>query len=337
MKWNDQGATRQTSLWRRRAWMSLFACFCLTAVVFAQPAATDTKPDDKKPKGPPDPEDITVNSKDNVVVHCTYWEPEEPAKETIPIILLHGWEGNRQEFDLLGKFLQAQGHAVISVDLRGHGDSTILRRPGAPEDIEIQREKLTKPALEAMVYDVQAAKDFLFDKHVEGLLNLNQLCVVGADMGAIVALNFAAYDWTRPRYPAKIFKNGQDVQGLVLLSPPQTGIKGLTAKNALLNPQVAGQVSTLIVVGGDSRTPAADARKLHGMLANKHVKVPEGAPAAVKADKTDLFIQSLGTELQGTKLLVRGLNVDKMIAQFIKLRLVDKAADFPWAEREKPR
>jgi pimeloyl-ACP methyl ester carboxylesterase len=228
--------------------------------------------------------------------------------------------------------LQTLGHAVISVDLRGHGGSTVLRRPDAPADVEIKLDRLTRPELEAMVLDVQAAKDFLFTKHVEGKLNLNQLCVIGADMGAVVALNFAAYDWTRPILPAKIFKNGQDVQGLVLLSPPQTAEKGLSGRVALTNPIVAGKISTLIVVGGNGRTAAADANKLNSMLAAKHAKVSKDE----EAEKKDLFFKSLGTELQGTKLLVKGLDVDKLIGEFIKLRLVNKADNFPWAEREKP-
>jgi pimeloyl-ACP methyl ester carboxylesterase len=319
--------------WSRRSWLALTASACLTTFAWGQ---KDEPKDEEKPKGPPDPEDLSLESKDHVQVKATYWEPEEPGKETIPIILIHGWGGNREEYDLLGKFLQSHGHAVISVDLRGHGGSTILRQPQAAKDIEIKPEKLTKPALEAMVYDVQAAKDFLYDQHVEGKLNLNQLCVVGADMGAIVALNFAAYDWNRPVYPAKIFKTGQDVQGLVLLSPPQSSVKGLNARTALSNPQVASRVSTMIIVGGEGNNAAKAARSLHGILAAKHVKV-DGLPDAERAAKKDLFIQELGTELQGTKLLVRGLKTNEIIREFVRLRLENKADEFPWGEREKPR
>lgn len=333
MQWFDDG--RLTSdLWPRRAWLATAAGLCLSATALGEDAKDPPKdPADKeKPKGPPDPEDVTFESKDHVILKATYWEPEEPGKETIPIILIHGWLGNRQEFDLLGKHLQSLGHAVISLDLRGHGGSTILRRPSEDKDIEIKPEKLTKPALDAMIYDVQAAKEFLFAKHVEGKLNLNQLCVVGSDIGAIVALNFADHDWRRPIYPSKIYKNGQDVQALVLLSP-ESSFKGMTTKPAMTNPQVVGRVSTLIVVGGNESKPAGKAKKLNDVLAGKHVKVNDDEAA----EKKDLFFKSLSTELQGTKLLVRGLGVDKLIEDFIKLRLVNKADDYPWSEREKPR
>jgi hypothetical protein len=153
-----------------------------------------------------------------------------------------------------------------------------------------------------------------------------------------VAINFAGYDWTRPVFPAKIFKTGQDVQGLVLLSPPppRSSVKGLTAKAALSNPNVVGRVSTMIIVGEDDKPWAAEAEKLHGMMAAKHVKV-DNLPAAERAEKKDLFIQRLATELQGTKLLVRGLKTDAFIQEFIRLRLEEKAEDYPWGEREKPR
>ena len=56
--------------------------------------------------GPPDPETVGLQSSDNVLLKATYWEPLEVGKTVVPIILLHGWEGRRQEFDRLGAKLQ---------------------------------------------------------------------------------------------------------------------------------------------------------------------------------------------------------------------------------------
>lgn len=282
----------------------------------------------------PDPEDITLESRDNVVLKATYWEPLEPDKETVPVILLHGWEGRRQEYDALGRILQQQyNHAVISVDLRGHGGSTVVRRPNANEDLEIDPERMSRDDFLAMVYDVQAAKNHLVKKHKEGKLNIELLTVVGADMGATVALNFAVYDWNKRRVAARIFKTGQDVRGLVLLSPPRS-FKGLTSELALKQPVVRSAVSTMIIVGANDDRAYRDAKNLHKSLERFHVKVDRDATAAEKEEKMDLFLMEPKTTLQGTKLLADALKTDQMIAKFIDLRLVKKSDEVPWMERE---
>lgn len=318
----------RVDLWRYCTCASLFLSLLCSSALAQGP--------EKEPEGPPDPEDLTLESRDKVVVKATYWEPEKPGKETVPVILIHGWGGRRQEFDLLGKYLQDLGHAVISVDLRGHGGSTIVKRPAAGADLEIDPARLGKVDFERMVLDVQAAKEHLFDKHIAGELNLEQLCVVGADLGAIVALNFAAYDWSRRVYPSRVYKVGQDVKGLVLLSPPQA-FKGVSVNSAVKNQVVRGsRVSKMIIVGGKLGKARSDAKRLHSSFSKFHAKVAEDAPADVRADKLDLFFMEPATTLQGTKLLSRGLKADAMIGQFIDLRLVKKADNMRWEERERP-
>ena len=81
--------------------------------------------DDEENKLPP-AEDITLTTKDGVVLHCS-WYPGVNEKETVPIILLHGWEEDRHVYKDYALFLQQKhGHAVIVPDLRGHGESTEL-------------------------------------------------------------------------------------------------------------------------------------------------------------------------------------------------------------------
>ena len=305
----------------------------LLALVLCVISAPGLAADDDEERKLPDPEDITLETIDKVVIKATYWEPKEPSKSTVPVILLHGWEGQRKEFDVVGRVLQEQfEHAVISIDLRGHGGSTKQRDPAADKDREIDPKRMAKRDFEAMIADVHAAKAFLLKKHKLGELNIELLTIVGADMGAIVAMRYAVFDWNQPRVAARLFKRGQDVRGLVLLSPPRT-FKGMTSDVFLKHPITKSSLSTMIIVGAKERKAFADAKSLHGALSKFHVKVDDDAPASEKEDKMDLFLMETPTTLQGTKLLAGALKTDLMISKFIELRLVKKSDDVPWMDR----
>lgn len=284
--------------------------------------------------GPPDPESIGLQSSDNVLLKATYWEPLKVGKTVVPIILLHGWEGRRQEFDRLGAKLQAQGHAVLSLDLRGHGGSTSVKRANSINGEPIHRERFAKADIESMLLDVQAAKNFLIGKNNEEKLNIEQLCIIGADLGALVALNYAVYDWNRPVVNGT--KTGQDVKALVLLSPPQS-LKGLSYSPVFEQAVVRSEMSTMILVGRGDVGRIGDAKKLHSALARFHAKLPDNASVEEKADRLDLFLQEFDSDLSGTQLLSAGTKVDSTIAQFIELRLVKKADNFLWGYRQEPR
>jgi len=327
MIWKLKQLASQSGFPRAKPLLALLAAALLASTARAQ--------DEEEEPKLPDPEDISFETRDNVVIKATYWEPKEPGKSTVPVILLHGWEGKRQEYDILGRTLQERyHHAVIAIDLRGHGGSTTVRMPNAAEDAEIDPERMARNDFLAMVYDVQAAKSFLLKKHKEGKLNIEMLTVVGADMGAIVALNFAVYDWNRPRVAARVYKRGQDVRAVVLLSPPRS-FKGMTNDLALKHPAVRGSaVSKMIIVGAKEREALSDAKRLHRAFERHHHKLPQDASKAEREEKLDLFLMELPTTLQGTKLLAGALKTDLMIAKFIDLRLVKKSDEFEWAPRE---
>jgi dienelactone hydrolase len=296
-----------------------------------KPAETLPK---KGPKGPqiPPPEDVTLETKDGVNIRATWYAGlgQKEKKESVPVIMVHGWEGQRGEYHNLAIMLQGQGHSIIAPDLRGHGQSTVKKLPdGETETIEL--DALTRRDLEAMVLDLEACKKFLMEKNNKGELNIEALCVVGADFGCIVAMRWAALDWSAPRLPA--FKQGQDVKALVLLTPMQAH-KGLTLREALTVPAVQSQISVMIVAGKEDSKGTADAKRLHSTLQAHHPKPPTD-PEEVKK-KQDLFLVQPITSLAGTKLLGSGLNVPLNISNFIHFRLVARQADFPWSDRKNP-
>ena len=64
--------------------------------------------------------------------------------------------------------MQDLGHAVLSVDLRGHGGSTSIKRANSINGDPIDRQRFNRDDILAMLLDVQAAKEFLITKNNEG-------------------------------------------------------------------------------------------------------------------------------------------------------------------------
>jgi pimeloyl-ACP methyl ester carboxylesterase len=178
-------------------------------------------------------EPMTVMTADGVQLRGTYLaggarKGSKQAKQTTPVILLHDYKSSRAIFAGLAQQLVAPGDtnverpyfAALIVDLRAHGESTKqLTQEGGVVDLDPA--KLSKEGLQAMAtLDMEAVRNFLVDKNDDGELNLNKLCIVGSGMGASVAVNWAAHDWAAP--PLAVGKQGQDVKGLVLISPRWT-------------------------------------------------------------------------------------------------------------------
>lgn len=277
----------------------------------------------------PEPEPIEIQTKDGVNLKCT-WYAGTLKKQSVPIIMVHGWEGQRGEFDPLAKGLQSLGHAVICPDLRGHGESLSRTTPdGGSEEIDLA--KLKPKDLEGMIYDLQACKKFLLEKNNAGELNINSLCVIGSEFGCIVAMQWAAYDWSAPILPA--LKQGQDVKAMVLLSPVQAH-KGLRMSEALSHPAVKSKIAMMIVAGKQDRAGTGDAKRIHSTLVPHHPK-PSG-DAEEDRRKLDLFLDQPETSLRGTELLNNALKIPNRIANFIKLRLADRQDDNPWSDRTSP-
>ena len=178
-----------------------------------------------------------------------------------------------------------------------------------------------------MLLDVEAAKKFLLDKNNAGELNIELLCVVGADVGSIVAVNWAAYDWSRRQLPA--FKQGLDVKALVLVSP-ETSFKGYTLTTSLKHPVIQNKLSIMLVVGEEDRTASREAQKIYSQLERQREQ-----PTDPK--DRDLVYLKPNTTLQGTKLInVAAFKLPDVIAFFIDQRLVRKSSEFPWTDRTSP-
>jgi alpha-beta hydrolase superfamily lysophospholipase len=281
--------------------------------------------------------DIVLETRDGVQLHVEYRRPllkkgasKDVGKEVVPVVLLHMAKGSGADWKPLAEALQRAGHAVIVPDLRGHGKSTEVKRGGRTAAID--QASMRPGDFAAMVtQDMERIKKFIIEENNAGQLNLRKLCLVGAEMGAAVAINWAAMDWSWP--PLATGPQGQDVNGLVLISPVWQH-KGMTIVDASNHPAIQGSISTAIVVGSKNAASLREAQRLNGILERSHEDYSK-APAQVRLERQTLFFKTPATSLQGTKMLgERSLGVEGLILTFIQSRLVKQ--DFPWAIRQRP-
>jgi pimeloyl-ACP methyl ester carboxylesterase len=290
-----------------------------------------------------EPQIQELTTRDGVRLVATYY-PSKLGKKATPVLLLHDWKESRTVFDSLARklnrgsqeteegeaaALEYDSFAVVTVDLRGHGDS--VRQTGYNGATrELQAAKLSKPDFQAMILqDMEAVRKLLREKNDAGELNLNQLCLLGAGMGASVAVNWAAIDWSTP--PLAAVKQGQDVRAMVLVSPPWK-FQGLTVNVALRQRDIQRDVATLIIFGGEDRRARADAERVYQSLDKFHPAdrsaQPEDVPMLMKVG------ENVKSKLQGTLLLQQaGDKGSDMIIRFLKKHVADQT-DFEWSRRQ---
>lgn len=342
---------------------------CAPSVLTAQEKATPKKEEKKEEKKDekktaekpgasdeeeiPAPEDISRTTDDGLVLSMTYFGGTK-GKESIPVILLHGSEkgkGSRKDFiqeQGLASFLQHKlGCAVVVPDLRGHGESTTFKTERHSDSSKRQKTpiktKTIKPDrlapadyIAMTTQDLLVVKRFLWEKNNEGKLNIDKLCVVGAEMGASVALNFVlfdemGYDQKTPNYgPLKL---GKFIKVLVLLSP-ELNYRGLSTTAALADREIKANLPILILVGKKTPARLADAERFYSIFSNARPGLNDQKPE----DQT-LWCGRLDTSLQGTKMLDEAsLTVPRRIGLFIWTRLVKNpdAKKYAWKERKLP-
>ncbi len=288
---------------------------------------------------PEKPIDVTMKTKDGVELAGTYY-PSSAGKDATPVICLPDWKDSRAVYDQLARRMQSSGQgddadrggdhpsfAVLTVDLRGHGDSTTQRGPGGATR-KLDAAKLDRKDLLAMVeYDMSAVRSFLVDENDDGKLNINKLAIVGAGLGASVAVNWAAVDWSYP--PLAVGKQGQDVKALVLISP-EWSFKGLQLNKALRHPGVREQIAFLVMYGGGDRSNTGDAKRIEKQLERYHPRpqsLPEGEPHS-------LTVLAPDTKLQGTKFLTQaGAPAEEAIIKFLSVHDADQ--DYEWTRRRR--
>lgn len=295
---------------------------------------------------PPDPKEETLSTRDGLELHYTYFGGM-PSKTTVPIVMLHAFKADATSLKSTALYLQELGHAVFVPDMRGHGASVHARDDNG-QTIRIEAKSFTRAAdFDPMVTDdLEVLKREMLRRHNNGELNIEKLTVIGVELGATIALNWAAQDWSWEQLPT--IKQGQDVCTLVLISP-QWNYRGIPIDAALNTPALRGEVAIQIIAGRKHREWPTAQRIFD------HCK--KSRPKDAKGEAT-LALDGIETSLADDKLLtMRGLKiatavsnrypsgdprkfadkegrlVETKIAKFIEWNSADRAA--PWQPRKK--
>ena len=156
---------------------------------------------------------VSFLTDDGVLIVGTYYSPPSSSHQITSkaVILLHMLGRNRNDWNTFASTLsnRSNGFAVLSIDLRGHGDSinqngnTISFQSFAPTDFN------------KMILDIKAAKHFLV---TQKNIPPNNIAIVGASIGANVGLKYAASD--------------PSIKAVALLSPG-LDYKGVTTSDSI--------------------------------------------------------------------------------------------------------
>lgn len=269
-------------------------------------------------------------------LHITYFPAQtKDSKIGSPdagvVILLHGkggdrlvWEqkhGNAKE-SLASAIQQVLGLAVVTVDMRKHGQST-QDATGKTDAV------LRKEDYQAMWQgDLEAVKQFLMEEHQNKKLNINKLAIVAADEMAPIAARFAVYDWSKRPYddapvtsPQERTPRGQDVRALVLLSPSNTAgnINIMGSIRQLRDPQAG--IAMLVLVGQQDTENSSTARNI------------ERSVKAVDRDGERSYFKTFqDVKFSGADLLGKpNIEAEILIMNFLDKHLVK--LNSPWRDR----
>ncbi|MDP1799142.1 MAG: alpha/beta fold hydrolase [Planctomycetaceae bacterium] len=309
--------------WPGIALLAMCVALAHAAPVFAQASGK---------KGKAISEDKVLRTKDNVAINITYF-PSAAGKNAPVAVLLHGAKGNRLVWHTgtgnipgFAPALQSNDFAVVTVDLRGHGQNIAGDGGAAAANKKADPHKPTARDHQAMVAgDLEAVKRFLFDEHQKEMLNMNKLAIVGADFSTAVALSYADLDWSKEPYddapvPAQRTPKGQDVRALILISPDNT-VPGLVTAAAAARIR-ALQMPVMIGVGSKDPQDRNAAQKLSDQLAPKQLEKPH------------VFLEKYDSKLRGVELLNKGLQLEPQMYKFMDEYV--KKSPGEWRNRKSP-
>jgi dienelactone hydrolase len=141
---------------------------------------------------------VHLHTTDDVNIIGTYY-PVGRAPAPV-VLLIHSVARTRATWNDFAALLQQNGVAALSIDLRGHGDST--RKLTANGPVTLDYHNFTGNDYQDMLLDIEAAIDWL---QAQPEIDHQRIALVGESVGANLALRYAAIN--------------PDLAGVVVFSP----------------------------------------------------------------------------------------------------------------------
>ena len=273
----------------------------------------------------PPMEEHTLTTSDSVKLAVKYF-PGTHEKETVPIIMLHGWDADTSSRDwqlFTASYLQRNyGFAVLVPDLRGHGSSMSVENSSE----EIKKDSWRGQDLAVLIEDIEACKRFLLSKNDAGELNIDLLSLIAEKETAIHSVLWTLRDWSYLPVAGK--KQGQDVKAIVMLDPVRN-FNGLNGNDAYRNPLFNGGLGAgfPILVARNSAGDG-DSSSIYGYWERSRRRL----------DKNNQHLQETEYQIEKAEQIVRKPREnDKYLAQivgdFLTTEVFDRKHDFRWQVR----
>jgi pimeloyl-ACP methyl ester carboxylesterase len=173
-------------------------------------------------------------TEDGVEIMGSMWMPE--GAKAPAVILLHMLGHNRGDWNGFAEELLKDGYAVVSIDLRGHGESL-----HTTDGKTLNYKAFSDSDYQNMVKDVAPVLQFLRD---DRRVDSNRIAIIGASIGANVALRVAASD--------------PQVAAVVLISPGKS-YHGVTTEPAMIE---YGKRPSLIIASNEDAYAATSSQRL---------------------------------------------------------------------------
>ena len=280
-----------------------------------------------------DPETVFLVTKDGVEIRAE-WFPGKPGKNSVPVILLHDWNGNRKDLYSLANYLhRSRGCSVIVPDLRGHGDSITIKN----SEETIKRDKFRKNDFLGFVEDIEACKRFLVSKNNQGELNIDLLVVGAGGKISPFAVEFALRDWTWE--PLGGVKQGQDVKAIVMISPEKK-FKNASMTPAFKLPLISGKNAEPLPIyltwGSQNSLSSREGDSIYSTLYGTREKVSKKLSSEERWKKQTLFKITYKSNFSGRNLVKeKGDLMSSDIGLFIEKKVAERKDDFRWQDRSR--
>lgn len=206
---------------------------------------------------------VSLSTEDDLFIKATYFPPKaRRTKQSPAALLLHDKGKTREELEEVAEYLYKRGFAVMTIDLRGHGDSET-------EDVSFEDaeddERKTMWSLSSR--DIEAAAEYLAEQ--DGV-HASNLSIVGVGSSASLAVRRALKD--------------ENVRALVLVDPELETyeydvVEGVTE---------LGGLPTMVLSSTDGRD---DAKKLQETSHDANGGLEYVEVKTLKCEKEDLIAE----------------------------------------------